>query len=293
MPYSCALAVCATFCSNIAGALIPIFGPDFPARCVPPEAPEFSRMIIDRSLVVAATDQAEAFRQHYSSFTPKSTPRTSYSPQYSDIQDHRGSSPPMVERDLRLKRTFRNNPYVTPTDTDRDTAASEASSGDGYFCSPGAPVSMTNVSQRWAHNAVSHLANSSINISAPPVLEGPNPWLSAVPRSTGLGEIRAPLSWRNKRRANEIEAEDHGYDGEESGESITDDKSADNEKTAGDGDDCSNGDNTIGGVEKKAAWLLMKLSVKDGERINETSQAENGKDLDCGPRVKRRRAKSM
>lgn len=292
MPYSCALAVCATFCSNIAGALIPIFGPDFPARCIAPEAPEFSRMIIDRSLVVAATDQAEAFRQHYSSFTPKSTPGTSYSPRYSDMQEHRGITPPILERGSRLKRTLINNPYGTPTDTDRDTAASEASSGDGYFCSPGTPVSMTNLSQRWAHNTVSHLANSSISLSAPSALEGPNPWLSAVPRSTGLSEICAPLSWRNKRRANEIEADDHGYDGE-SGESITDDKSGDNEKTAVDGHNCSDRDNTIGGAEKKAAWLLMNLSVKDGECINETPQAGKGKDEDCGPRVKRRRAKSM
>src|ERR1700733_6660488 len=103
MPFSCALAVCTTFCSHIAAALIPIFGPTFPSQCVPPEAPEHGRMIIDRSLIIAATEQAEAFRQHYSRITPKSTPRTSYSPQYSENHELRNMTPPVVGRRLRLK----------------------------------------------------------------------------------------------------------------------------------------------------------------------------------------------
>lgn len=287
MPYSCALAVCATFCSHIAGALIPIFGPGFPSQCVPPEAPEHGRMIIDRSLIVAATTEAEAFRQHYSSFTPKSTPRTSYSPQYPDNPDPRGMTPPALGRRLRLKRTFGNAPYGTPADTDRDTNGSETSSGDGYFCSPGATASMSNLSHRWHANAASHSANSSINISTPQALDGPSPWLSAIPRSTGLPEVTMAGSWRNKRPADEVDGDDHGYDGEESGESVTDDKSADEDK-AGDGDTSMGG-----GVEKKAAWLLMKLSVKDGERAGETLEAEKGEAVDDGPRVKRRRATSM
>jgi hypothetical protein len=249
-------------------------------------------MIIDRSLIIAATEQAEAFRQHYSRITPKSTPRTSYSPQYSENHELRNMTPPAVGRRLRLKRTFGNNPYGTPTDTDRETNGSETSSGDGYFCSPGTPASISIMSQRWNHNAVSHASNSSINISPPQALEGPNPWLSAIPRSTGLAEVNMTFAWRNKRRAEEVEADDHGYDGEESGESITDDKSADDEKATVDGD-CSRGENGVGGTEKKAAWLLMKLSVKDGERASETLQAEKGTVMGYGPRVKRRRATSV
>ena len=291
MPFSCALAVCATFCSHISAALIPIFGPAFPSQCVPLEAPEHGRMIIERTLIVAATEQAEAFRQHYSSFTPKSTPRTSYSPQYSDNHEVRGMTPPVLGRRLRLKRAFGNNPYGTPTETDRETNGSETSSGDGYFCSPGTPASMSSASHRWAHNAVSHMANASINILPPQTLEGPNPWLSAVPRSTGLSEVNVAFAWHNKRRAEEVEADDHGYDGEESGESIPDDKSADDEKMAD--DSRNNGENMTGGVEKKAAWLLMKLSVKDGECASDTLQADKEPFVDYGPRVKRRRAKSM
>ncbi|KAH9428318.1 hypothetical protein MCOR27_010222 [Pyricularia oryzae] len=60
MPFACARAVCATFCHPIAGALIPIFGPQFPAECIPPESPNFGRMVIDRELVAHATREAES-----------------------------------------------------------------------------------------------------------------------------------------------------------------------------------------------------------------------------------------
>jgi hypothetical protein len=46
----------------------------------------------------------------------------------------------------------------------------------------------------------------------------------------------------------------------------------------------------IGGAEKKAAWLLMKLSVKDGECGAEVAKE---REMSDGPRIKRRRATSM
>lgn len=67
MPFSCAKAVCATFCYRIAGALIPIFGPDFPSICIPPDAPEHGRMIIDPSIILHSTREADRFRRLYSS----------------------------------------------------------------------------------------------------------------------------------------------------------------------------------------------------------------------------------
>ncbi len=63
MPYSCARAVCTTFCHHIAGALIPIFGPDFPAECLPPHLSDYGRMVIDPELVVAAADEADRMRR--------------------------------------------------------------------------------------------------------------------------------------------------------------------------------------------------------------------------------------
>ena len=65
MPYHCAKAVCATFCQRIAGALIPIFGPDFPSLCTPADTPEYSRMVINPEIVARATRDAEIFRRMY------------------------------------------------------------------------------------------------------------------------------------------------------------------------------------------------------------------------------------
>ncbi|KFX89286.1 hypothetical protein V490_07109 [Pseudogymnoascus sp. VKM F-3557] len=62
MPYPCAMALCATFCTNIAGALIPIFGPSFPSQCTPNESPLCGRMIIDPSVIIHGTTEAIAFR---------------------------------------------------------------------------------------------------------------------------------------------------------------------------------------------------------------------------------------
>ncbi|KAM0245614.1 hypothetical protein ACHAP5_005264 [Fusarium lateritium] len=62
MPYQCARAICATFCYPIAGALIPIFGPTFPNTCIPPNNPEFGRMVIDPQLISDATREAEMAR---------------------------------------------------------------------------------------------------------------------------------------------------------------------------------------------------------------------------------------
>lgn len=310
MPYNCAFAVCTTFCARIAPALIPIFGPSFPSHCVDPEAPEHGRMIIDPALVQAATDQAEKYRIQYSSITPRSTPRESYSPaqslsSHNSLSSHLPSSamrtrytPPSLDRRLRLKRAFGSeSPYGPPIDTDFDNT-SETSSGDGYFCSPPTPSSMASQlwSQHAARNVISHSANSLINIAVggPKLPLGttplPSPWLSAIPRSTGLSELDIKIgntstsppveTWRGKRRVEELDADaDAEYDGEESGSGRSG-GSSENSDTAMSID----ADGTVGGAEKKAAWLLMNLSVKDGE-----FNSEGVKESD-GPRVKRRRA---
>lgn len=375
MPYSCALAVCTTFCSHIAGALIPIFGPTFPSLCVPPEAPEHGRMIIDSQTVHEATAEAEAFRIQYSSLpASRSSTRDSYSPFHSsDRERERLSSdlnmrrtPPNLDRRLRVRRAFGgDSPYGLTTDTDFDTNASE-SSGDGYFLSPVTPVSANSMlstshaqshsmsqpqlhghghihgqnqgqiqgqSQHtvqaahpakimtgWhAHNLSSHASNSTISISPrhqahhAHTYKGTNPILSAIPRSTGL-DIAMSGTWRSgpsKRRVEEVDADDE-YDGE-TASVVTDDKGSAVGKCGvgsanGGGSDMEMED--VGGVERKAAWLLMKLSVKDGEA---GAEMYGGKDRSVetgcgggvgvgmggamggfeGPRIKRRRATSM
>lgn len=177
---------------------------------------------------------------------------------------------------------------------------------------------------------------------------GTNPWLSAIPRSIGgLADMTA--SWRAKRRAEELDGNisderdrererdihrshptDEEYDGEESASATGDEKSPiadDRTITFGprahvtnmtrnhqyntmareeiSGDKITN----AAGDEKKAAWLLMKLSVKDGEAgaalpslpsvsavgtplMGSAKWIKDEGDSD-GPRVKRRRALSM
>ena len=197
------------------------------------------------------------------------------------------NTPPHLGRRLRLKRAFEGeSPYRTLIDTDTETNASETSSGDGYFCSPVTPLSAKSLSQPrdWRpQNAISHSANSSISISRQ--YKSPNPLLSAIPRSTGLLDVNmsVPGTWRGKRRVEEVDADDE-YDGEDSSTSVTDGKMSSDEK----GSDKEMED--VGGTEKKAAWLLMKLSVKDGECAAEALKEK--KMLD-GPRIKRMRATSM
>jgi hypothetical protein len=65
MPFDCARAVCTTFCYRIATALIPIFGPSFPADCVPLNHTEPANMRIDESIVLKSARKAETFRQIY------------------------------------------------------------------------------------------------------------------------------------------------------------------------------------------------------------------------------------
>ncbi|KAG5984325.1 hypothetical protein E4U55_005210 [Claviceps digitariae] len=58
MPYHCAKALCATFCHEISGALIPIFGPEFPSQCTSPASPRFGDMIISQQLIAEAIARA-------------------------------------------------------------------------------------------------------------------------------------------------------------------------------------------------------------------------------------------
>lgn len=96
--------------------------------------------------------------------------------------------------------------------------------------------------------------------------------------------------WRGvvKRRNEEVDNDE--YDGGESATSVTDDKGSVGDEKGSDREMEDVGSNGVGGAEKKAAWLLMKLSVKDGECGVEAGKE---KDSDEGPRIKRRRATSM
>ena len=65
MPFSCARAICATFCYKIAGALVPMFGPSFLYDCLRPDSPSFGRMVIDPTIIAEAAREAEVSRRVY------------------------------------------------------------------------------------------------------------------------------------------------------------------------------------------------------------------------------------
>ncbi|RFU27031.1 hypothetical protein B7463_g9296, partial [Scytalidium lignicola] len=299
MPYSCALAVCTTFCFHIAPALIPIFGPDFPEKCVPPESPEYGRMIIDPSITEAATAEAELFRLQYGSSTSKSF-QGSYSPQqstksepYQETQNI--NSPEHLGRRVRLKRGFSGTSTCeTVTTTDLDGTGSETSSPGRVFDSADISASRTNYlrQQKWkTNNAISHSANSSISIpSLHTTFSSPSPWLSAIPRSTGPSGFEIERSWVTKRQFEEERA-DEGYEAEESG-SITDDKGSVDEKGSEIGIDDMQITSPSGSARKEAAWLLMQLSIQPRQDGITGGIGQELEPLD-GPRVKRRRAASL
>lgn len=61
MPYSCARALCKTFCYDIRWALTPIFGPSFINECLEKDDPRFARFKIDPEITKQAQIQANAW----------------------------------------------------------------------------------------------------------------------------------------------------------------------------------------------------------------------------------------
>ncbi|KAH8689413.1 transcription regulator HTH, apses-type DNA-binding domain-containing protein, partial [Talaromyces proteolyticus] len=62
MPFEAAKAVSATFCWNIRHALTPLFGKEFPSLCIPPDSPQFGKMVIDPDIVRRSTELANDYR---------------------------------------------------------------------------------------------------------------------------------------------------------------------------------------------------------------------------------------
>ncbi|KAI0132282.1 hypothetical protein BJ170DRAFT_239815 [Xylariales sp. AK1849] len=303
MPYHCARSVCATFCHHIAGALIPIFGPDFPSQCIPPEAPEHGRMTIDPAIVIQSTREADHFRRMYTSMvtsadnvSPKRDRRVLRSV-YDDSRHHPRH---------RMRRPFINcdSPYGTDTDGEISPATDRAY--DRFHYSPIPPIAPHRVNGGWTAANVPHY------YEAP----APSPWLSAVPRFTSTHtqshithhksnnhhhhhqhqqpqhEHTYPPAhhWRPKRPAEHMDA-GYDYDGGES-------RNATRTNTAATSPLDEQPVESSLGPEKNAALLLMNLSVRDsGPRRNRReggAASETTSPVEVVfPRVKRPRANSM
>jgi hypothetical protein len=201
MPYICAKAICATFCHSIAGALIPLFGPQFPFDCIPEKAPGYGRMIINPELVArATTDAAALFRPPPGRPSPLASRSASPLPSQRSVRVHGVYD---YQSDHGHDRRLLLSPY---TDTDVDYHPGPEPYGHRMYPAippmriptsrppfGPAPVPTPLHSPSWTavnhpqlpaaayhHRTVSHLNEelNGLNVSATA-----NPYLSAVPRS--------------------------------------------------------------------------------------------------------------
>lgn len=222
MPHACAKAVCATFCAPIAGALIPIFGPDFPSQCISPDAPEHGRMAIDPSIVAESGREAQLYRRvfananavnvnghlplhpqqmhHYSHGPALPSPTSIPSPRLARRGLHRHGSPYDYERDrvdfggrVCFKRGL-DSPHATESDQEIHIGPETPSlphASHHHRSMPYSPISPPR-SSGWtvaSHPGQSHAFATSPSSHHPHNFAedflypgGPNPLLSAIPR---------------------------------------------------------------------------------------------------------------
>lgn len=220
MPHACAKAVCATFCAPIAGALIPIFGPDFPSQCISPDAPEHGRMAIDQAIVAESGREAEMYRHvfananavnangqlplhpqqmhHYSHGQALPSPTSIPSPRLARRGLHRHGSPYDYERDrvdfggrVCFKRGL-DGPHATELDPEIHIGPERPPlpHAPHHRGMPYSPMSPPRSSGWTVANQPGHSHPSSTSPNGHPhgfpedflYPGGPNPLLSAIPR---------------------------------------------------------------------------------------------------------------
>lgn len=220
MPHACAKAVCATFCGPIAGALIPIFGPDFPSQCISPDAPEHGRMAIDPAIVAESGREAQMYRRvfananavnmnghlplhpqqmhHYSQGPPLPSPTSIPSPRLARRSLHRHGSPYDYERErvdfggrVCFKRGL-DSPHATEPDPEIHIGPETPSlpQAPPHRSIPYSPMSPPRSSGWTVANHPGHAHPSSTSLNGHPhsfaedflYPGGPNPLLSAIPR---------------------------------------------------------------------------------------------------------------
>ncbi|TRX93094.1 hypothetical protein FHL15_005962 [Xylaria flabelliformis] len=206
MPYQCAKAVCATFCCNISGAMIPIFGPDFPVLCTQVNSPEYGRMIIDPAIIIRSTREAEYYRHVYSNTasgndSPKRSRRVFRNP-YDGSGHH---SQYRIQKPCISTPGSENSPYTTDTDGETSTVTDRTDLTRGsphprlslFLHSPTSSMITTlrssqasSGSSRWTPVNVPHPL-SPIRPQDEHHTSGPSPWLSAIPRFTTTAHLQA------------------------------------------------------------------------------------------------------
>ncbi|KAI4603126.1 hypothetical protein KJ359_005918 [Pestalotiopsis sp. 9143b] len=253
-------------------AMIPIFGPDFPMRCIPPESPEHGRMIIDPAIILESTREAGHFRQMYNntvmsadSPSPKRD-RKVFKSVYDESRHHPRH---------RLRRPFLGyeSPYGTDTEGEHSPVTDRGISDRFHYASI-PPMDSHRVVSGWAP------------VGLPPYDQeapAPSPWLSHPHHH----------HWRHAKRSADHIDPDRGYDGDESRNTTAPSTAATSPL------EDRPVESTTLGSDKNAALLLMNLSVRDtgarrGGREGSGTASEMTTPVDAAfPRIKRSRASSM
>ncbi|KAK7748623.1 hypothetical protein SLS53_000644 [Cytospora paraplurivora] len=348
-----AQAVCATFCATIAGALIPIFGPDFPSQCVPIGTPEHGRMVINPLIVSESAREAEMYRriflnanavasnshlqhhhhqhiQHYSHGPPLPSPTSIPSPRLARRVLHGPGSPYDYDRErvdfdgrMRIESGLESPYGVNPdsaTHSGPDTPPlHHALHRSMPYSSMSPPRSSGWTVANYTPHSHSQSASSSSHhhgfreeVQYPC---GPHPLLSAIPRFgrharldhyqtshrlPPISQTSASAAWNaSKRPAPEVDA-DYEYDGQSESSptttitttttatTSTSRTSVEGQNHEEEGPSQDSGPTAVtSGAEKKAALLLLNLSVGDAREAwakNGRQDERGGGEQGCHPR---------
>lgn len=266
MPYSCAKAVCSTFCYKIASALIPIFGPSFPSICTRPDSPDYGRMVIDPSIIRDAAREAEANRRHHHAMhVPRGVHSATNSPRHGTPRstpegEHYQSNRAAFQHQARLgmySRSSCTSPYNTDSDEglrpSPDSAPGSRSPGGGGYLYTSAPA---RVNSGWTP---ANQAAPAHHFAEPAQMQ---PWASSVPRFAPPGSDPRLRPWRGHAGKRYVEEEvEWGYEGGAESQANSPDMGSAGKGGVG---ECGQRGEGGEGAMKEGAMLLLGLAAKKG-----------------------------
>lgn len=211
MPFDCAEAVCATFCNNVSGALIPIFGPNFPAKCIKSGTREYGHMVISPEIIARSTEKATHYRYRYGNKqqvyrmadrdTPPSSPKRALdSPHYYQSDDDRNQNrfrkPLVTDRKhgsirntkTALATSLPRTPNLETRDLHRYITSAPRVRSDPLLPEPRFRSNgwrAVNHPHEYSSHPYRTVGQPPCNRASPsrPSTTEPDPWLSAVPGS--------------------------------------------------------------------------------------------------------------
>ncbi|KAI9771212.1 MAG: hypothetical protein M1835_006461 [Candelina submexicana] len=300
MPYACALAIAATFCHSIRHALTPLFGPSFPALCIPPDSPQFGRMVIDRSIVESCTEEAHRFKLMEMENERYDSIKTS---ECSNAEERGGGgrgraawsrSTRFLRPKTQLKPADIESGYGTDTDQERrgegkfedDLSTPEASTTPQWTC-----ANTTTTTPFSSPSSLFSPSERNDSAQKKTVYDEPKTWLSSVPRSS-------KRSWEEYSSSPPPPSSPSPPDEQQAEKSATPDRDLEDRIQNLDDDDDDESSSDDGDLfrmgltrEARAAYLLMQLHTAD-KNLSRRNQNQNQNQNQAGhgnERLRRRR----